>query len=194
MSSQIDLICAVPVNDLRDHIFRQKFLPENTSYAQTRSEPDSTFSIAPPRSRIWRASYLQSAGGNLMRLAIAVLAVALCALPATARTLPQPYIEAYCDGGIDGRYQHARVDPDGTVTATNRYDTPEPWPTVATDTAAAKRWFDAHSVQLVSRSLLRVRASRSPCRSPADPRTSSESMSVALSRPPFCTTCESTAP
>jgi len=78
-----------------------------------------------------------------VRLAIAVLAVALCALPTTARTLPQPYIEAYCDGGIDGRYQHARVDPDGTVTATNRYDTPEPWPTVATDTAAAKRWFDA---------------------------------------------------
>ena len=78
-----------------------------------------------------------------MRLAIAALAAVLCAMPAGAEEAPYPLIEAFCDGGIDGRYQHATVEQDGTIRASNRYDTPRPWPVVASDPDAAARWFAA---------------------------------------------------
>lgn len=78
-----------------------------------------------------------------MRFAIAALTLVLVALPAAAGPLPPPYIEAFCDGGIDGRYQHATVEPDGTIRATREYQAPRPWPIVATDPEAAARWFAA---------------------------------------------------
>lgn len=77
-----------------------------------------------------------------MRLALVALTVVLAALPAAVAAEPQ-FIEAYCDGGIDGRYQHARVEADGTIRASNRHDTPQPWPVVATEPEAAQRWFAA---------------------------------------------------
>jgi hypothetical protein len=76
-----------------------------------------------------------------MRIVVAAVTIALTALPAAAQT--PPFIEAFCDGGIDGRYQHATVELDGTIRASNRHDAARPWPVIATDAEAARRWFAA---------------------------------------------------
>jgi hypothetical protein len=79
-----------------------------------------------------------------MRLAIAAAMIAvLAALPASAERLAPPYLEAFCDGGIDGRWQHATVEPDGTIRAANEHDAAKPWEVVATEPELAREWFAA---------------------------------------------------
>jgi hypothetical protein len=75
-----------------------------------------------------------------MRRMMPVVALALVATAHAMEPIP-PYIEAWCDGGIDGRYQHATVDAHGTIRATNKHDAERPWPVVAEDPEAAERWF-----------------------------------------------------
>lgn len=78
-----------------------------------------------------------------MRATLLALLFALTAASAVQALEPiPPYIEAWCDGGIDGRYQHATVEPDGTIRAARTWTAEKPWPVVAEEPEAAKRWFE----------------------------------------------------
>ena len=75
-----------------------------------------------------------------------LVVMGLLALPASAEEMPSPprlQLEAWCDGGVDGRYQHATIEPDGTIRATRDWGAEKPWPVVATEPALAKDWFAA---------------------------------------------------
>lgn len=78
-----------------------------------------------------------------MRVMLLVV-MGLLALPASAEEISALLqLEAWCDGGIDGRYQHATVDVDGAIRATKDRSAAKPWPVVATEPVLAEGWFAA---------------------------------------------------
>jgi hypothetical protein len=80
-----------------------------------------------------------------MRNAVLFVALLACLSGSAAMAADPipPYLEAWCDGGIDGRYQHVTVEPDGRIRGTNEREAAKPWPEVARDADAASRWFSA---------------------------------------------------
>jgi len=75
-------------------------------------------------------------------LAAAAVAMAVWAPAATSAQVPIAgyWLEAWCVGGIAGRWDKARIDSDGTISATNSAIQPAPWPVVANEPMLAGDW------------------------------------------------------